>query len=310
MPTFAPAGLYGKIPSHGDFVRLRAADEPARSLVRWLEEGSEAAKRGGAGASGEPVRFVFRPPGAALSLLGVVAGSVDRVGRSFPLAVFAPVGGSELTATFPALASAAQPFLEASAALMAEAAHLAPSDLAARVEALPCLEPADLAVADADARRGASRESGRELLARLLGDSGDQQAYALQCVRSACQPLRGREGGGRGVVLACPARCGADRWFWLELARRLLRWPGPPSFFWRAAMAPELFLSTGALSPSMFADLWRAEAKDPRIWPLTTTQASAATAARRALGEAVLDVLQGRDRSVADLLDALDARTE
>ena len=44
MPTFAPAGLYGKIPSHGDFVRLRAADEPARSLVRWLEEGSEAAK--------------------------------------------------------------------------------------------------------------------------------------------------------------------------------------------------------------------------------------------------------------------------
>jgi len=305
MTTFASPGLYGKLPSHGDFVRLRAAEEPARSWVLWLEQGSEAAKRAGDAAGGEPVRFLFRPAGAARALLGVVAGSVDKVGRRFPLAVFIPVECSEVSAGFPALIAAAEPFLEASTTLIELAARLSPADLTARVEALPCPHPADLGAAEAEAREAAVRQSGRELLERLLGATADQQAYALHCVRSACHQAREREGGARGIVLACPARSRSDRWFWLELARRLLPWPGPPSFFWRASVAPELFIALGAVSPSLFAELWRAQSKDPRIWPLTTTAPSAVAAARRSLGRDVLGLLEDGRCSVSELIEAV-----
>jgi type VI secretion system protein ImpM len=309
MSTFAPPGLYGKIPSRGDFVRLRAAEEPARSLVLWLEQGSEAAKRGGAAADSEAVGFLFRPAGAPRALLGAVADSVDKVGRAFPLAVFVPVDCSEISAAFPALAAAAEPFLEAAKAVLAGAASLSPTDLVARVEALPCPGTAELSAADAEARAVAAREDGRELLARLLGPSTEQQAYGLECVRSACRPARGSEGGARGVVLACPARGRADRWFWLELARRLLQWPGPPSFFWRTSAAPELFISVGTLPPSVFGDFWRPRPQDPRVWPVTTAQASAMAAARRSLGRDALGVLEGPGCPVNALLDVLTIRS-
>jgi hypothetical protein len=67
VATFSQPGLYGKIPAQADFVRLRAADDVARALVLWLEEGSEAAKRAGAPCRSEPIRFVFRPAGGRAS---------------------------------------------------------------------------------------------------------------------------------------------------------------------------------------------------------------------------------------------------
>jgi len=169
VPAFGKAALFGKIPSHGDFVRVRAAEEPARSFVLWLEEGSETARRVAAPAGPEPVRFLFRRPPAARALAGVMAGSADKVGRSFPLAVFAPVEGPDLEGSFPALALAAEPFLDAAAALLAQAGGLAPAELAARLEGLPCPAAADVAAADERAR-GAAQERAAEILSRALGE--------------------------------------------------------------------------------------------------------------------------------------------
>ena len=70
-------------------------------------------------------------------------------------------------------------------------------------------------------------------------------------------------------------------------------------------MAPELFIALGAVSPSLFAELWRAQSKDPRIWPLTTTAPSAVAAARRSLGRDVLGLLEDGRCSVGELIEAV-----
>jgi type VI secretion system protein ImpM len=87
-------GFYGKLPSHGDFLRRRVDDDFLRVWDEWLQQ-SLAASRSALGNDWldiyltSPVwRFacdagVFGRKGFA----GVIAPSVDRVGRYFPLTI-------------------------------------------------------------------------------------------------------------------------------------------------------------------------------------------------------------------------------
>lgn len=306
MATFSHAGLYGKIPAEADFVRLRAADGPARALVLWLEEGSEAAKRVGAPCGSEPIRFLFRPAGVARALAGVLVGSGDKVGRTFPLALFAQVEGPDLASTFPALPRAAAGFLDAAAALAREAAGLPAAELSARLEGLPMPGVADVAAGAAEQRALAATESGRDLMARLFGEDGSgQRLYALHCFRTACQAARGREPARAVAVLECPVRSDVDRWAWLELARRGIGWQAPPSFFWSDGPGSRLLLSLGPVPASVFGALWRPGSSDGRIWPLATDKPAAIAAAERALGAPVVGALDRHGLSVTDLLDVV-----
>lgn len=305
MVTFPAAGLFGKIPAHGDFVRVRAADAVARALVLWLEEGSEAAKRSGPPGGSEPVRFLFRPPGAAHALVGLLVASADKVGRRFPLALFAEVHGAELASTFPILPRVVAVFLDAATSLAAEASTLAAPEIAARVQRLPLPGPTEIAAATAEARVRAT-ESGRDLLARLFGDAANgQRLYALHCFRTACRAVRGGEPTRDATVLDCPVRCDLDQWVWLELARRGLGWQVPPSFFWAEPPQSRLLLSLGPAPASVFGALWRAGASGPRIWSLWTERQEAITSAQRTLGDRTVRALDREGLSLADLFDVV-----
>jgi len=85
-------GLYGKLPSHGDFLRRRTSDAFVDRWDSWLQ-GCMAASRTALGERWLDVyltspawRFVCAPGtcGAA-PVLGLMVPSVDRVGRYFPL---------------------------------------------------------------------------------------------------------------------------------------------------------------------------------------------------------------------------------
>ncbi len=87
-------GLYGKLPSHGDFLRRRTSDAFVDVWDAWLQQ-CMAASRSTLGESWLDLYLtspVWRFACAAhvcgpAPLLGVVAPSVDRVGRYFPLTV-------------------------------------------------------------------------------------------------------------------------------------------------------------------------------------------------------------------------------
>jgi len=107
-------GLYGKLPSHGDFLRRRVSDAFVTVWDSWLQE-CFAASREALGERWLDVYLTspawrFASAAGVLDdrpMLGLMVPSVDRVGRYFHLAVVAglPPGVDVVTA-----ASAAEPF--------------------------------------------------------------------------------------------------------------------------------------------------------------------------------------------------------
>ncbi len=307
MARASATGLFGKVPAHAEFIRVRTGDPSAQALVTWLEEGSEAAARAGRSLGAEPVRFLFSPPDIPQVLVGAVVGSSDRVGRCFPLAAFTAADSSGLAATFPALPRAARPFLDATASLLDDAKQLGAQEVAARVESLPQWEEELLSSDLASLRGSAAATPVRETLGSLVGDlAAGQPWYALHCFLTACQPLRGRDPGGAGVVLDCPAHDDVDRFAWLDLARCLLRWHRPPSFFWTEAPAGRLLIALGSPPAVLLRALWHPSRHEAKVWPLTTEKPEAIAAAQRALGPSVLGVFERPSASIMDLLAALE----
>ncbi len=304
MTAFSSPGVFGKIPERGDFVRVRAAEKAAQELVLWLEEGSESAKRAKVPMGPETVRFVVSSPSGGRVLAGAMAASADKVGRAFPLVLFASTDGAGLSTSYPLLPGASRPFLDGAAELVADAARLTTEELPARIDRLPPPDP-DGALGSA-LRDGAMAAPASERLESLLGDAGSgQQLYALHCIRTACSGAREKKPGVAGVVLDCPARDDADRFAWLELVRRGLAWSGPPSFFWSENGQGRLLVALGAPPPGIFAAVWSPAHREPKLWPLTTTRPEAIEAARKALGPAVLDTLARPGTTLAELVGAV-----
>jgi type VI secretion system protein ImpM len=89
-------GLYGKLPSHGDFLRRRASDAFVSAWDAWLQD-CMAASRAALGDRWLDVyltspawRFVAGAGACgAAPIIGLMVPSVDRVGRYFPLTIVA-----------------------------------------------------------------------------------------------------------------------------------------------------------------------------------------------------------------------------
>ncbi len=110
--SLLPAACYGKIQSHGDFVRHAGEVMLSTGLEAWLDEGLEAAHRhlGDAQAvhkSLVPMRLLWLDPGGRSALAGVMVPSCDKVGRRYPLVMVAPtpLGAMDLGAVLAATQS-------------------------------------------------------------------------------------------------------------------------------------------------------------------------------------------------------------
>ena len=89
-------GYYGKMPAHGDFVRSRADVGFVAGWDRWLQESlaESRAALGHAWQAAYEAAPIWRFALAAgvcgdAPVLGVMMPSQDRVGRCFPLTLFA-----------------------------------------------------------------------------------------------------------------------------------------------------------------------------------------------------------------------------
>ena len=89
-------GFYGKLPSHGDFLRRRVSDGFVGVWDAWLQECVAASRDALADRwldvylTSPAWRFVCAPGACGQSAVaGVMVPSVDRVGRYFPLTVVA-----------------------------------------------------------------------------------------------------------------------------------------------------------------------------------------------------------------------------
>lgn len=133
MADRAPqVGFYGKLPSHGDFLRRRVSDAFVTSWDAWLQEGIVASR---AALTDRWLDIYLTSPawrfcaaaGACgpAALVGVMVPSVDRVGRYFPLTIVAELPELSNVVT---LAAAVEPFFDAAERLLVETLDADPVD--------------------------------------------------------------------------------------------------------------------------------------------------------------------------------------
>jgi type VI secretion system ImpM family protein len=117
-------GLYGKLPSHGDFLRRRVSDAFVDRWDAWLQ-GCMAASHSALGERWLDVyltspawRFVCAAGTCGPApVIGLMVPSVDRVGRYFPLTLVAELPGD---ANLVAAATGSAPFFDSAERLLIE----------------------------------------------------------------------------------------------------------------------------------------------------------------------------------------------
>lgn len=102
MPLPAPSlSAFGKLPTHGDFVRHQAGSDAVRALDEWLQHGlffaqaQRSPRLEEAYGEAPALAFLFRRDVRHAPLLGVLRPSRDSAGRRFPFVIVRELGPGE-----------------------------------------------------------------------------------------------------------------------------------------------------------------------------------------------------------------------
>lgn len=314
MGQSAAIGFIGKLPAQADFVRHGLAERIGGELDRWLQRSQQALQLAKSELPDTTLRFVFSAPGCDAVAIGVLRASRDRVGRSFPLAIFTMCPLTRAVTEFPALPYVHAAFLEAGCALLERAETLTLDVFRSAVLALPLPSESDAAAHAPALLDGLQSQRALELLSQLFPlehSASASAAYALHTLCMATDAVRGAPGQGAATVLACPllsapaAHGGEPSLFaWLELVRRRLSWRDScPSYIWLDGPSARVLIALGAAPEQMLHFVAAPDTKATRLWPLVTTRPEARVRAQRALP----DIESQAARSVDELWTALAA---
>ena len=263
---------FGKMPTHGDFVRYNADGDVVRALDGWIQQGMYALKTRGDGSLQEAydrlgsTRFFFRPRNSEAAVAGVIQSSQDRVGRRFPLVIACELDDvharSPLQAALPATLN---PFLEGAAEIARQAASgtIAYADLDSNLERLP---PPDAGAGGTDGYEAYVDETRwGDFAERTWGYFDDVRKYHLfRNLLDLREGVAARGSAPAGIALRFPMSDGGwsgglEPSFWIDLMGRLLE-PAIPlsAAFWRAGggdAAPHLTVFPAPPAAHAFLDV-------------------------------------------------------
>jgi type VI secretion system protein ImpM len=216
-------------------------------------------QRDGLDPGASPSTFVFPVESAREILLGVLAGSRDKVGRQFPFAVFQSVPAELGAGKIAALLHASATRLDLMKSIVEERNELNPGSLSDRLASL--CEPATL---DLDASVGElrGRPVGSLSEPSFMGLSPEQTRNALASLLEACRPFVGRKPPAKNpTVLECPIGGPESLGFWIDLAEQVLFWThAAPGVLIPNMRGPRFLLALGPLPASSFTWLQNPEA--------------------------------------------------
>lgn len=314
MLSGAPTvGLFGKTPSQRDFVRVNIGTPVVRAFDEWLRESVMTLPSLRAHLPPEPLPFLFRAPDNAGFLIGVMRGSEDGVGREFPLAVFHHLDGPAHARDWPALPKAYSGFLAAASDLLEHIDSSDPGQYPALLERLPLPDPAAVHTSLQQGWQQLSHISADELLDRLFsrptgnpeGDRWiDDHIYGIGMLLNACYRVAGHPPRTGCITLDCPVTSDSELVFWLELARRILRWPSPPSFMWSQRQY-RLFLILGTPGPKLLGVLGTPGTFDSEIWPIIADDEETAAQGGRLLTPQQRAAIEQPGQTGADLIQSI-----
>ncbi len=300
-------GVFGKIESYAEYIRAGLSSTTAQFFERWLQMANDQVAAAKAELPSGPVGFCFRDDQGSALLVGVLVGSRDKVGRRFPLALFA-----ELQLT-PGLATAGLP--DALRPLLTELSELASTasrtDPAGLKKALFEVELPDTSAftRDASTHIDALEEITLNRLVERLYPDKKNTAYGFNVLLRACDRAI-RDGVRRGVTLDVGVTSDVELSLWLACAEiRLAGRVGPVSAFWDVAQQRALIVP-GVPDANTLVFLSSQTAQHARLWRASTSSASARDTARAELGPELCSMLDdGSQCSVLHFIRALAPTT-
>ena len=291
-------GVFGKIPSHGDFVSMGTASDTGRSFEKFCQMANDQVAEAGNPLPLGPIGFCFRDTNAASMLIGVLVRSRDSAGRKFPLSLFCEYSIAEDMA----LAGAPGVFRESIGALnqlALDAPGTTIDALKTAVTEVPTPDPDTMV-------EGMRKEVGRladvplrRILKRVYGPDG-APALGTQTLLKACDNAL-REGPRRPPTVDLKATSDVELLFWLACAESRV---GPGfsgvSCFWDVA-ASRALLAPGMPDSNTLNFLTRSGVQFSKLWGVTAaTQAGPSEArAREALEPALVEMLSSPGATVA-----------
>jgi type VI secretion system protein ImpM len=293
-------GFIGKIPACGDFVRQHIGNKVSSELERWLSASSQNLYHGKHELGPGCMRFVFSAAGCDDVAVGSLVKSQDRVGRSYPLAIFTSLSASDAMTLPAALPLAYDPFFSAAEQLLQAASNLELDALRDGVASLRA--PSANEHNTAQQKTTAALASARAMAVMGAALSGQPEAatyYALLTLCTATSAVQLAPPAAAPTVLDCPLERELGPSLWLSLTAARLRWTqGALSCVWTQSEPARLLLALGPAPDQLLAFSATMQHSSTRLWPVTTARSEAIERARIVLAPQLSALEAG---SVAEL---------
>ena len=295
-------GVFGKIPSYPEFIRVGHAGPTDRSFERWMQMANDQLARAAVSLGTTPLGFCYRDEDANSLLIGVLVGSRDKVGRKFPLAVYCEYGVGEKTAVS-LLAEAFRPALTHLSMLAMTAMETSKESLKSAVGRVE--KPGGTMIragreATAEALRTVQVE---QVLSRIFVDPSER-AYGINVLQRACEQSR-RDGPTRPTSIDATVTSDVELSFWLAAAESQLPKHGPLSAFWDVS-SQRVIVIPGAPDSKLLVALASPHSTDSKVWRTETSSESSRSSAREKLDPEVLAMLENPgEASIQEFLDLL-----
>lgn len=312
--TTARISAFGKLPTHGDFVRHNAHAPALRALDEWVQRGLFLLKSRrpdeleGAREAARTAAFIFVPARAGETLAGVLTWSGDSAGRVFPFVIASSLPGEERLAGTGRLVTRSGPFFREAAqrAGAAAAGEVDHREIASFLEGLPTGE-AD----EAPYRRYLQETTLATFAEQVWNYFEDSHKYVL--FKHLTETFGSVHDGAPALRLAlrfpldraAPTLCAR---FWMDACERAAGEPlRAASAFWEidAEAEPALLLSFTAPAPELLGEVLGSGAVSERVWDLQAADGEQAALAALALPPGIGAVLEEETATLADLLDHL-----
>ncbi len=318
--TFGGVSGFGKVPRMGDFVRMRAHEEPTATFEGWIQEAmaygeNKRKDRWPAIYSGGAIHaFVFRSPKKARQqnlLSGVFKPSQDAVGRRFPVVIGASILEQTVAPGPHLLPLVLGDYFEEATSTLFNVDNV--GSLSDFERAVDRIGPPRL---DSAGSRSSEYQQWSSITPTWTAWStvyGSEAArapiHAIHTIRECLATFRGQETLDTPLSLRLPLGGGgvAAAAFWIDVVRRIARWNTTvPSFFLHFdGFTGSMLLQLGDTPPSSLIELWEPDPSSDYVCDLMGNARFDEAKILPKLPPPVAEMLQRHDRPVAEFLAAL-----
>lgn len=293
-------GMFGKVPTFGDFISVGGGTPGYRKFERWLQDSNDVIVERGQALRPQPLGFLIRHEDTRSLLVGILVGSVDSVGRSFPLSLFYEVDSEGVSLA--GIPQAMGPDLARLAGVARKAANRDPNHVRQLVTSMQTSTDKDVAIRSHAQLNRLRIVPAQMMLQRAYGE-GDMPHYGSEVILRACE-LAAERRSGTPLILEGRARTDVELMFLLASIEVMSGGEQPKAVLWEVRSRRALFV-LGDPDPRLLA-LMVSENEADRLWPMWTDRPEVATQSRQQLpAECRRLVDELGDGSAKDFLDSM-----